>query len=86
MHQGRAAESYWSRYHSWGKLSVRADNGIAVVELSGSPGEPLICSMVEASLGRIAELAGARNTTTTHPQCVRDGNPACMFGVRWSAR
>jgi hypothetical protein len=80
----RAAESYWARYHSWGRLSVSEDDSMAILDLRGSPGLPMLCSVIEGAFGRIAEVAGASEVATAHPRCVRDGNPACRFGVRWA--
>ncbi len=80
----QAAEAYWSRYHTWGRLSVeRADAGECRVTVHNSPGEPMLCAVIEGSFSRIAELTGAKGVKTAHPECVSGHHPECRFHIRW---
>jgi diguanylate cyclase (GGDEF)-like protein len=80
----KAAEAYWSRYHTWGKVTVEdLRAGHCAVVVHNSPGEPLLCAVVEGSLGRVAELAGAEAVTTAHPECVAGNHRACRFILDW---
>jgi hypothetical protein len=80
----RAAERYWSRYHTWGRVTSEATGPAAcTLVVHGSPGEPLLCAMVQGCFARIAELSGAADVVTAHPACVGDGHAACTFTVAW---
>jgi hypothetical protein len=80
-----AAPEYWNRYHSWGDVQVDARPGLATVRLTGTPREALVCCLVEGTLERIAELAGAAQASARHVACETQGAPACVFEVRWTA-
>jgi hypothetical protein len=75
---------YWHRYHSWGDVRVESAPGRALVELTGTPREPLVCCLVEGALERIAELAGAAQASARHEICETMGGAACVFEVTWS--
>jgi serine/threonine-protein kinase len=80
----RAAERFWSRYHTWGRIVVEnPEPQLCAVLLHDSPGEPVLCAMVEGSLQRIAELTGADDVSTRHSECVSAGAEACKFLVNW---
>jgi len=79
----RAAEAYWSRYHTWGRLRVVEQDSAVLISIADSPGQPLICAVTEGAVGRIAELAGGVEVATSHPRCVARGHDACTFAVRW---
>ncbi|HKA91965.1 MAG TPA: protein kinase, partial [Haliangiales bacterium] len=50
---------FWSRLHSWGLVTVEQHGEGARVAIERTPKDPLICCLVEGTLERIAELAGA---------------------------
>jgi hypothetical protein len=84
----RAAEAYWPRYHSWGRVTASQDDAAScALVLEDSPRARLLCAVVEGSFARIAELADARDVQTAHPECAADhpGERAavCRFTVRW---
>jgi len=80
----RAAESYWNRYHTWGGVSVDQTRPSAcTVVLHDSPGEPLLCALIEGSFARVAELAGADEVRTGHPACVAGDHKECVFKIAW---
>ncbi len=79
-----AATEYWNRYHSWGEVRVDGTAGRSVVQITGTPREPLICCLVEGALERVAELAGAAQAVARQLQCEADGATACRFEIRWA--
>jgi hypothetical protein len=79
-----AAPEYWNRYHSWGDVHVDSSAGRSVVQVTGTPREPLVCCLIEGALERIAELAGAAQASARHPSCESQGAASCTFEVRWA--
>jgi hypothetical protein len=79
------APRFWPKLHSWGELSVSVDGTSAQLQLQGTPRQPLLCCLVEGSLERIAELAGGIGARARQSQCETQGDPACLFEVKWSA-
>jgi hypothetical protein len=75
---------FWSRLHSWGLVTVQAGPASAHVDIARTPKDPLICCLVEGTLERIAELAGAVDATARHTACESQGAPSCTFEVSWS--
>ncbi|MBI4508225.1 MAG: diguanylate cyclase [Deltaproteobacteria bacterium] len=80
-----ATTVFWTRYHSWGLVTVEASREGAVLTIADTPREPLVCSLIEGSFERIAELAGATSVTSAHGACEANGAEACAFEVRWAA-
>jgi hypothetical protein len=82
----RAAPAFWGRYHTWSKLqlALSAPKHTELV-LVGSPGMSALCGMVQAQLGRVAELAGGQEATADHEICLAHGHSECRFVVTWSA-
>lgn len=79
-----AAESYWSRYHNWGELTVTAQESSAQIKLAGAPSSEMLGEMLAGMFGYIPVLAGAKSASCliTQPTC-DDGNPA-LFAVKWN--
>jgi hypothetical protein len=75
---------FWSRLHSWGLVTVEPRPEGALVTIERTPKDPLICCLVEGTLERIAELAGAAGASARHTACETHGAPACTFEVSWS--
>jgi len=80
----RSAERFWSRYHTWGNVSAEAIGPTTcTLVVHGSPGQELLCALIEGSFARIAELTGATDVGTRHTECVANGHDACKFVVSW---
>jgi hypothetical protein len=80
----KAAEAFWSRYHAWSQLQVALGPSGATVSMSPGAADPLVCALVEGSLGRIAELGGGREVQSGHPACAAAGAAECLFELRWT--
>ncbi len=79
------APRFWARFHAWGRLAVSAGGSDAVVTLTDTPRDALLCCLVEGSLERIVELCGGLAVRVLHPTCESQGAPACTFDIRWNA-
>ena len=79
-----ASTSFWSRYHNWGSIEVEqiGANG-ATLALLEPAGHALLCQLTEGMLGRIPELAGARDVTIAHTSCVCQADNVCRFELTW---
>jgi serine/threonine-protein kinase len=75
---------FWSRLHSWGRVTVEMRPEGARVAIERTPRDPLICCLVEGTLERIAELAGAVGASARQTACEANGAAACSFEVSWS--
>jgi hypothetical protein len=78
-----AVEHYWSQYHGWGRVHADATTGGTRVRILETPRDPLLCCMIEGTLERIAELAGAAGAQARHVRCEVQGAGECEFEVRW---
>ena len=80
----RAAQSYWSRYHSWSMVRVEdaGDSGASVL-VAGQVGDPVVCSLVSGMLARIAELAGATEVTVGFPADIGPDSPVVRYELTW---
>jgi hypothetical protein len=84
-----AADLFWRRYHTWGEVTVDEDGTLgdrAVVLISGSPGDPLVCASTAGILEEVALLSGAARATIDHDQCEAGGAPECRFLIHWDGQ
>jgi serine/threonine-protein kinase len=84
-----AADLFWRRYHTWGEVTVDQEGSLgdrAVVLISGSPGDPLVCASTSGILEEVALLAGAARASVEHDQCEARGSSECRFLVRWDGQ
>jgi diguanylate cyclase (GGDEF)-like protein len=82
----RAAQSYWSRYHSWSMVRVEgAGDAGASVLVAGQMGHVIACSLVAGMFARIAEMAGAENVEVTYPPDVTDDAAVVRYELTWAA-
>jgi len=80
----KAAEAYWSRYHTWGHVRVVDDGTKGIIAtITECPRDPLIAALIEGALGRIAELAGAVDVTVQQSETMVDGQHAFRFAISW---
>ena len=80
----RATERFWSRYHTWGSVTAESVGpSTCTLVVQGSPGQELLCALLEGSFARIADLTGATDVSTQHTECVADGHDACKFVIGW---
>jgi hypothetical protein len=77
-----AAAAFWSEYHRWGEVRVERSAGAVRVHVSAAPEDELLPHMVEGSLERIAELAGASKAQAKQLPAAAGGE--WCFEVRWS--
>ncbi len=82
----KAAESYWSRYFTWGDIQVQQTApSEVVIRISGDSSDVLVCEVVSGAFERIAELSGATCVKVDHSACVHRGDATCQYHVTWSA-
>jgi len=77
-----AATAYWSRYHQWSTAHIDIQTAErCTIVMNGDPGHRLIQALVEGSLVRIAELAGA---TDVRVRRARRDNGDFVYQLAWS--
>jgi uncharacterized protein (TIGR02265 family) len=75
---------FWPRFHAWGEVAVTTSPTEAVVTLTRTPRDPLVCCLVEGSLERIIELCGGIGARVQQTACESSGAGACSFRLSWS--
>lgn len=71
--------------HDTGNRRIEMGQGEAISITSGWPGHhPLLCLLVNETMGAVFESLGCRDVTVERVQCVSDGAPDCRCRVRWS--
>jgi serine/threonine protein kinase len=83
-HVLEATDLFWRRYHTWGKVEVRRQEGEgADVVIGEGPREPLVCASSGGILEEVVLLAGAAQVEVVHSRCEALGSDACVFSIRW---
>lgn len=75
----------WGLYHDTGKEEVVEEGpDFVVTQIIGfeSPSRES-CGTVKGWNAELAAMAGGKDVTAAHRECVLDGAPACRFEVRW---
>jgi hypothetical protein len=81
----RVAGSMWGMYYSSGNLRVE-EMGHAGGTMSVNSFHPVskaFCEDFSGWLQKTAEMSGKRGVAITHPQCLLDGAPACLYRATW---
>jgi hypothetical protein len=76
----------WNQYHSAGKMACTEldESGGKVLVTDFNPIQKSFCYDLAGWIERTMELAGKKNVTIEHPQCLLDGHPACVYEGRWT--
>jgi hypothetical protein len=82
----KLASLMWKQYHSAGKMDCTelSDGGGRVEVTEFNPIQKSFCYDLAGWIERTMELAGKKNVTIEHPQCLLDGDPACVYEGRWT--
>jgi diguanylate cyclase (GGDEF)-like protein len=80
------ANAKFSRSHAMELLELRADFArVNFVDLIGVEFEPLDCQYNHGLLSCVPGLFGLPPAQVSHPECIGDGAPACVYEVSWSS-
>lgn len=79
------AGQYWSRFYDSGTWTVErtASNKARGTLRALEPTDPLFCEYLNAYIGRMWELVGAKDVQARHPQCRCNDDAACVFEGVW---
>jgi diguanylate cyclase (GGDEF)-like protein len=79
------ANAKFSRSHAMELLELRTDFArVSYVDLIGVDFEPLDCQYNHGLLACVPGLFGLPPAHVSHPECMGDGAPACVYEVSWS--
>ncbi len=79
----KAAESYWRRYHTWGRLEVTSDAQHTRILLHEGPGNEYLCQLLAGMFRQVARLTGEAGASCKIESCQSRGDSECSFVVLW---
>jgi hypothetical protein len=76
---------YWRRFHDSGQWTVTRESEHLVTGYLDEWGhvDHALCRELVGYMGRMIELAGAKNAIVEHPFCRARGDARCFFRGRW---
>jgi hypothetical protein len=75
---------YWRKFHDTGIWEIQRQSHGAIGTLSNfEVVDEAFCATVNAYIGRLFELVGAKGAVSEHPQCRARKGEHCVFVVRW---
>jgi hypothetical protein len=84
-HVLRAAENYWSCYHTWGQATVHARQTEAEVIVTDGIPHAILCASTAGLLAGVVAHAGGRAVSVEHRACLAEHATECVFHVRWAS-
>lgn len=77
----------WGQYYSAGKMHCEelGNSGGSVLVTEFNPISKAFCNDLSGWIERVMELSGRKSVTISHPQCLLDGDPACVYKGNWIA-
>jgi len=78
------ATEFWNRLQSAGTWTIEREGASKVRgTLDGWGVDRLLCVELVAYMERLIELVGGKNVVGEHPACRAQGQPSCVYTLRW---
>ena len=83
----KVAGMTWKSYYSRGTLTPEIGSGEGRLELTDfNPVSKAFCYRFGGWVEHVLGLSKLRDVRVTHPECLLDGHPACVWQAGWQSR